>query len=220
MPGAVAKEIFHARLEPTSVQRICPHPKQWNDIFGRLLDYADRHACSPDRPPTPLILGGWWASNDTEKMLRWRETVIWATANGCLEIVEDIPEVDFYQVDKPSTYSIGPLGGPCYRAWDFEPKVRPSQRDISERLDYLSAHWTDIAGPDLASVTRPLKFTGSKARRLLVHADRAEAPPWGGWMLLSSDESKRRAFTRFRSAINKAVAPHEVDHIEFSTDPS
>jgi hypothetical protein len=39
----------------------------------------------------------------------------------------------------------------------------------------------------------------------------------GGWSNRSPDEAKRRTFTHFRSAVNKAINPHEVDHIEFIT---
>jgi hypothetical protein len=60
-------------------------------------------------------------------------------------------------------------------------------------------------------------FTGKKARRLLVQAEGTATPPWGGWSYRSPDEAKRRTFTRFRSAVNKAIGPHEVDHIEFIT---
>jgi Dna[CI] antecedent, DciA len=199
--------------------RICPNPTQWNEVFKRLLEYADSHPCTPSRPPTPLILAVRWASNDIEKMLRWRETVDWAAANNCTAIVSTISEQDFYQVDKPSNYPIGPLGGPCYRPWDFEAKERPSSEDILKHLDDLSAHWAEIVGSSLAAVTRPLAFTGNKARRLLIQAEGSAVPPWGSWSCLSRDEAKRRTFTRIRSAINKALTPHEVDHIEFITEP-
>jgi hypothetical protein len=170
------------------------------------------------RHPTPLILAGWWATNDTEKMLRWKETVEWGTANGCTVLIEGIAEKDFYNAENPTAYQIGPLGGPCYRPWDYETKERPGPEELAKHLDSLSARWADIAGLTLAAVTRPLAFTGRKARRLLVYADGSARPPWGGWSHLSIDEGERRTFTRLRSSINKAVAPHEVDHVEFVTD--
>src|SRR5208337_1649632 len=86
---------------------------------------------------------------------------------------------------------------------------------IKQYMDTLLSHWSEIVGNELASITRPLVFTGRKARRLLVLADSAITPPWGGWSHLSIQESERRTFTRFRAAINKAIAPHEVDHIDF-----
>jgi hypothetical protein len=79
------------------VERICSCPRPWDQIFRRLLQYADAHPCTPPRPPTPLILNGWSFSNDTEKRVRWRETVAWAKVNGCSALIEGIPDEDFYQ---------------------------------------------------------------------------------------------------------------------------
>jgi hypothetical protein len=50
---------------------------------------------------------------------------------------------------------------------------------LAKYLEYLSAHWADIAGSILAPITRPLTFTGKKARRLLVRAEETAVPPWG-----------------------------------------
>lgn len=206
------------KVETATPQRICPNPSRWNDVFKQLVEYAEAHPCKPSRPPTPLILAGWASSNDTEKMRRWGETVDWASANGCVGVVEGISDQDFYQVEKPTTYSIGPMGGPCYRPWDFEAKVRPPEAELEKHLKYLSAHWADVAGSSLATATLPLAFTGKKARRLLVCAETTATPSWGRWTHRSPDEAKRRTFTRFRSAVNRAITPHEVDHIEFVTE--
>lgn len=43
-------------------------------------------------------------------------------------------------------------------------------------------------------------------------------PPWGSWLSLARGGS-RRAFTRFRAAVNAAIKPHEVDHIDFDLRP-
>jgi hypothetical protein len=163
-----------------------------------------------------LILAGWAYSNDIDKMRRWEETVAWAAHNGCLDVVE-VPDTDFYSVDEPTSYTVGPLGGPLYRPWDFEAKGRPSPDRLSEYLATLTSRWQDIVGQELARSTRPLAFSGAKARRLLVEADAKIHPPWGGWSHLSAVESERRMFTAFRAAINKAITPHEVDHIDFTT---
>lgn len=211
-------DVDRTKVKTAASQRICPNPSRWNDVFKQLVEYAEAHPCRPNRPPAPLILAGWAYSNDTEKMRRWRETVDWASANSCVGIVEGISDQDFYQVEKPTSYSVGPMGGPCYRPWDFEAKVRPPQDELAKHLEYLSAHWADVAGSSLATVTQPLAFTGKKARRLLVCAETTAAPPWGGWTHRSPDEAKRRTFTRFRSAVNEAITPHEVDHIEFVTE--
>jgi hypothetical protein len=151
-------------------------------------------------------------------MRRWKETIDWAATNGCTAIIESIADTDFYEAEKPTEYRIGPLGGPCYRPWDFERKQRPGADELARYLNSLSARWAEIAGPSLATLTHPLAFTGRKARRLLVRAEKGTLPPWGGWSYLSPDEATRRAFTRLRSAINEVLAPHEVDHVDFTTE--
>ena len=95
-------------------------------------------------------------------MQRWEETVAWAESNGCPEIVGEIPDSDFYFVDEPTTYRIGPLGGPMYRSWDFDSKPRPSSEEICRCLVALTNGWSEIVGEDLARVTRPLAFSGRK----------------------------------------------------------
>lgn len=200
------------------MKRICPNPMPWNEAFKRLTEFANAHPCSPPSPPKPLILAGWAYSNDVEKMRRWEETVIWANNNGCLELVSDILDQDFYFVSEPTSYAVGPEYGPMYRPWDFDSKVRPPSKDVQRHLETLTSKWVEVIGPELAHITRPIAFTGVKARRLLVFADGSACPPWGGWSYLSPIESARRTFTRFREAINVAIAPHEVDHVDFTTD--
>ena len=196
--------------------RICPNPMPWKDVHERLTAYARVHPCVPPSPPVPLILAGWAYSNDTDKMRRWEETIAWARDNGCVDLV-DVSESDFYCVDKPTSYTVGPCGGPMYRPWDFEAKGRPEPDELLGYLMALTSRWQYIVGLRLARETWPLTFSGAKARRLLVHADASVRPPWGGWSHRSAVASERRTFTRFRAAINKAIAPHEVDHIDFTT---
>ena len=190
----------------------------WNEAFERLTRYSKAHPCTPPSPPKPLILAGWAYSNDVEKKQRWEETVAWANDNGCPEIVRAIPDDDFYFVSETTTYVVSPVGGPMYRPWDFDSKTRLSSQEIARHIEALKSRWSAIVGPELAHITRPLAFTGEKARRLLVHADGSSRPQWGGWSHLSSVEVERRTFTRFREAINIAIAPHEVDHVDFTTD--
>jgi len=163
-----------------------------------------------------LLLAGWAYSNDIDKRRRWEETIEWATHNGCPDLVA-VAETDFYDVDEPTSYTIGPLGGPMYRPWDLDAKERPDPHQLSGYLTALASRWQDIVGLELARATQPLAFSGAKARRLLVHADATVLPPWGGWSHLSAVESERRMFTHFRASINRAIAPHEVDHIDFTT---
>jgi hypothetical protein len=212
------RDVDRTKVKTATSQRICPYLSRWNDIFNQLVEYAKVQPCHPSGPPEPLILRGWASSNDAEKMRRWRETVDWASANDCVGIVDGISDQDFYRVDEPTSYSVGPMGGPCYRPWDFEAKVRPPEDELGKHLEYLASQWAVVAGASLVTVTQPMAFTGKKARRLLVCADTTATPPWGGWMYRSPDEAKRRTFTQFRAAINKAISPHEVDHIEFATE--
>jgi len=200
------------------MKRICPNPMPWNTAFNRLTDYARMHPCIPPLPPKPLILNGWVYTNDVEKLERWEETVAWAKQNGCAELVAGISKQDFYFVDDPTTYRVGPMGGPMYREWDLETKARPASEQLAQCMDALKARWPEIVGQELGSVTRPLAFTGEKARRLLVFANGSARPPWGDWSQLSSEIPERRSFTRFREAINNAIAPHQVDHIDFTTE--
>jgi hypothetical protein len=150
-------------------------------------------------------------------MAQWADTVAWAYANGCNQIVDRIPSEEFYYVGNPTTYVVGRLGGPMYRPWDSEPKPTPSSDTINRHFEVLSSNWTEIVGADLGKVTRPLFFSGKKARRLLVQANPDLQPAWGNWQFLSNAEGERRAFTQFRAAINRAIEPHEVDHIDFTT---
>ena len=78
-------------------------PGRWNDIYMRLLEYAQAHACSPASPPVPLILNGWVYSNDAAKSVRWEATLAWARTNGCEALVGDIPDADYYVVDQFTT---------------------------------------------------------------------------------------------------------------------
>jgi hypothetical protein len=89
--------------------------------------------------------------------------------------------------------------------------------ETKKYLELLASNWSQIVGPELSKATQPLVFTGAKLRRLVVAADEKVSPPWGSWSILSSNESSRRTFTRFRSAINDKISPHHVDHIDFKT---
>jgi len=190
----------------------------WHEVFERLMTHAQLHPSTPQLPPKPLILAGWAYSSDAEKMQRWEETVAWAERNGCSNLVSNIPDWDFYFLERPDNDPIGPLGGPMHRSWEFESKSRPTSEQIAQLMDALLSRWSEIVGDKIGRITRPLAFTGEKSRRLLVLADAACVPPWGGWSYLAKQETERRAFTNFRAAINKAIAPHEVDHIDFTID--
>lgn len=196
--------------------RICPKPMV--RIFHELRKRAVTHPCTPPEPPTPLILSGWLLTNDIEKLERWKGTVAWAERNGCSGIVHGIADEDFYEVETSTTYEVGPTGGPLYRPWDFDERSRPADEDLRDALQALQSDWTRIVGQEIGVITRPLTFTGNKGRRLVVSYTEGAQPPWGSWSELSPVEDARRAFTRFRAAINQAIAPHEVDHIDFTAE--
>jgi len=202
------------------MHRLCPKPAVWSEVFNRLRHYAEIVACVPPSPPTPLILNGWMYSNDVQKEARWKETVDWAVQNGCDKEV-NIPDSSFYCVDAIDTmtdHEIGPLGGPMYLPWSSEEKARPTKESLDSFLKLLSSNWERVAGLEMSRATEPVKFSGAKARCLWVRVHGCVQPTWGSWDRLSSTESERRSFTKFREAINNLIAPHTVDHVEFLTE--
>ena len=104
-----------------------------------------------------------------------------------------------------------------YLSWSFEPKPVVSEKDAAHAVVLLQADWEKIAGPELCKMTRPLRLTGAKQRRLLVYADQFARPLWGTWTKLTAGP-ERREFTRLRAAVNAAIHPLKIDHIEFLHD--
>jgi hypothetical protein len=198
--------------------RVCPNPNPWNSVYQRLSKVALSRPDLP-KPPTPLILSGWVYSNDVEKTIRWKDTVQWAKNAQCDEIVSAISDDDFYYTAELTTYQVSPSGGPMHRPWDFDSKSRPDQEALAQALARLNDDWPSIA-VGFSSYTKPLGFTGAKARRLVIAFNSDESPPWGAWDRLSAIESKRRTFTAFRLAVNTTITPLEVDHIDFTKETS
>lgn len=195
--------------------RVCPRPAIWALLHEGLVKHAAACVCAPAVPPAPLILSGWIYSTDRQKQARWAETVAWANANGAAALLAGLRSSDYYEVERFDDGEIGPAGGLMYLSWSFETKVRPPQTVLVAALQRLRDDWLQIATPEMAAATSPLDFTGAKARRLLVEVDVNYIPPWGGWTWLAPDSERRRTFTRFRTAVNAAVAPHHIDHIGF-----
>jgi Dna[CI] antecedent, DciA len=186
--------------------RVCPRQERWYPVWGQLREYASSAGLEPPSPPYNLDYFPDWAKRE-----KWWRTVEWAKANGC-EALVSLPDEDFIFVEKLGPAQ-GPDYGPPYRSDAFETRSRPATDELEAHFDQLRANWPDIVGQPIGSWTRPLKFTGAKARRLLVRANRERRPPWGGWFYIS--DGKGSAFTEFRRAVNEAIAPHEVDHIDF-----
>ena len=197
------------------MKRICPKVDIWYATYKKLRKFAEKNNCQPTSPPVALVLSGWDYSDDVDKMHRWEDTVRWATDNGCIDLISSIPEDQYYCVKKLTNDD---MDWPLYGDWDLESKECPSHADLEKYMSKLSTQWSEIVGTDLASRTYPIVFTGVKARRLLVYADSVYDPPWGKWTRLSEKKSERRTFTKFRAAINQAIFPHEVDHIDFTHD--
>jgi hypothetical protein len=196
------------------MQTVCPLPAQWHEIYQRLLAAWEKSGREGVAPPKPLILAGWAYSNDVEKKRRWEETVAWANSSGLDSVLQHLRPDHFYGVAELTTYNVGPMGGSMHLPWSFDTKTVPNFEAINEALTLLEEKWVSIAGPELAGATRPLRFSGAKSRRLVVLANPKFSPPWGSWSHLAHSEA-RRAFTHFRAAINEAVHPLEVDHVDF-----
>ena len=52
-------------------------------------------------PPVPLILAGWVFSNDHEKKRRWDQTIEWAIANDCEDLIT-VDDDEYYVTDELS----------------------------------------------------------------------------------------------------------------------
>lgn len=196
---------------------ICPNPSKWHEIYELLKATWKKDGSVGTKPPVPLILSGWNFSNDIEKKNRWEDTLNWAEKHNYLNLIEKLSDEDCYFVDEPSNYEISPLGSPMFLSWNFTKRNTPTEQEIAQALDTLKQKWSEIVGSELGEITFPLRFTGNRKRRLLVSAKSDYEPDWGTWFELFSDE-RRRAFTYFRRAINKAISPLHVDHIDFEVE--
>jgi len=195
--------------------RICPFPRTWIRLYESLMEYARAHSCEPPQPPLPLVLSGWSFSNDVEKAQHWEATLDWAKRNGCEGLLADLPDTEFHVSHIPK----------AREADDFDEngnlrlsdrKLRPSVLMQAAWLEVLRERWLEIAvHSNVAPGTYPLAFTGEGFRSLLVQADASLRPVWGTWTKVDPDQPSKRAFRIFRAAVNRAIAPHEVDHIEF-----
>jgi hypothetical protein len=159
----------------------------------------------------PLILGGWVGTSDRAKHDRWLETVGWALQQGLLDIVSNMTQQSMYMFDEMSTVEKGQ-----FLSWYsyHEPKPRPTTSEVTRSMNHLRSAWMEIAGPEVGSVTSPKRFTGKKRRKLVVSFTTDKRPPWGGWSYFTRHEP-RKPFTRLRAAVNAAIKPHHVDHIDF-----
>jgi len=185
------------------------NPRNW-DRFDKFLQ--SKRLPGADRPPVPLILA---ASSEAPATKHWRlgEELIWAQANGCLsealDYLKRLPD-DEWETSSPERWH---RDGYERRFWSYEEKTRPGDADLAAALRHLQAHWSEIAGSEVSKLTEPIAFSGEKGRRLEVRVTGQGLPPWGSWT--SIDHARRSSFTRLRAAVNAAIKPLEVDHIDF-----
>jgi len=187
-------------------------PKDWHRFY---LFLESKKQKGQKNPPVPLILAASMES-DATKHCRLSDQLYWAHENGCLDkalgYLRDIPSegwnscpLEQWNQDSYPNYTWG---------WTSDPKPKMSVETAKKLIEHLRANWDEIAGPELHAVTLPHRFAGAKGRRLLVFARRDASPPWGTWTTLDRGENKR-FFTRLRAAVNAAIKPFEVDHIDF-----
>ena len=191
---------------------VCPEPLLWYEIHQRLLKAAPGEVTRIPKPPQPLILSGWWASTNLQKLIRWRETVEWAERWRFTHLIGELPDERLHKVD-PIEFLLPLLSLNPYPNRSYETRQKPTLEEENTALNRLSLNWGEIAG-SIAIHCQPLRFTGAKRRRLLVRADADNdfKPPWGEWNSITAGASTH--FKHFRRAVNDAIKPHEVDHID------
>ena len=75
---------------------ICPQPKVWDYIYKNLKAEWEKLDSIGSPPPIPLILNGWWYSNDTEKKARWQETIEWAENQRLSHLIPALEKTDMF----------------------------------------------------------------------------------------------------------------------------
>lgn len=199
-------------------------PEDWHRFH--LFLQAKKQTGQKD-PPVPLILAASGESNDS-KHRRLSDQLYWALENGCIDealrYLRDIPIKQWKSCPPSESFQDNyskPDGtyGPIHLEWTSDPKPKGNAESAAHAIEILRARWDEVAGQELCSVTSPLRFEGAKRRRLVVLAKREASPPWGTWTSLDQGE-KRRFFTRLRAAVNAAIEPLEVDHIDFIHEPT
>jgi hypothetical protein len=185
---------------------ICPLPDKWSQIYSELQKIWEKSRASIPEPPRPLILNGWMFSNDMDKKRRWEETKVWIAKYANTELIENLTDADYYKVQELSSYI-------PYQFYDYDVKARPSDIEVNNAMAILKKDWLNIVGTGMGEHTEPYKFSGKKQRRLMVKVNSEFVPPWGSWKHI--DSTKQEVFRAFRKAINSAIKPVYVDHVDF-----
>jgi hypothetical protein len=83
-------------------KRVCPQPRKWQELYDMLP--GKRRKGDGWDPALPLILAAWWDTPALPKMLRLREHLEWAAAQGCLDQVYSylcaLPEVEWHHMEE------------------------------------------------------------------------------------------------------------------------
>jgi len=196
-----------------------PLPTDWTKIHNQLLKaLMHRNDKQIPKPPVPLILAGAAFSSANDIRARWIDLINWANEYGFSSVLlKNLPKPPSYDVAE-SIAGVSPDG----KGWwpeigeQFHPsKQKPRKETILATLNRLKIEWKEIVGVEIGRETSPKKFTGKKARRLVVVANPDFSPPWGSWYSVSKNPD---AFSKFRKTINKAISPMEVDDIDFNTE--
>ena len=91
--GGAARDQFNRLYLPSLVEllnevscngRVCPKPMLWNELHEIALE-ADINDSTP--PRLPLILGGWWESENSDKSARLIELIEWAYDRNASDVV-------------------------------------------------------------------------------------------------------------------------------------
>ncbi len=195
-----------------AIRRVCPMPQRWQELWEML---PGRHRLGSGwEPQLPLVLSAWWATSASEKRDRLLEHLTYAASHGVLA------EVDRFlrglSVSEWAHEADFPRAPPFREHSYHEPKPEPDWALLDRVLQLLKREWLSVAGSDLSANTRPLRFAGRKARRLVVVANPHWSPPWGSWSAICPG-CDRASFTAFRKRVNERIAPHAVDDIVFRT---
>lgn len=195
------------------MQVVCPQPLIWSEIFKLLNRYwKEQLLCKGAPPPRPLILGGWTFSNDYDKNERWKETKNWARERSCVKLIPELSNEEAYM-----THTFSSWIPYKFSNWNEEPRVRPEREKVAHYMKELFQVWPGIVDPEFGQKTKPLILTGKKLRRLVVLYQPEYLPPWGSWSNHLAKGSPSQ-FTLLRKQVNSLLAPHEVDHIDFTED--
>ena len=195
------------------MDRICPQPRVWVDIYTKLTKISDKNPAIP-KPPLPIILGGWWCTGDLEKALQWDATLRWINLYGDKELISKLTDEDFHRVIK--------YRRPLEENWSYQlvpPAEKYSEEKLKELLISIENNWDDIAG-HLANRCKPIRFSGKKSRCLNVQIYYLDPPPWGTWGIekinyRNQNFTNKKEFTNFREKINAFLKPHKIDHVKF-----